>query len=658
VAANREFIELNASAPLRPAALAFDESGTPISSEYGDVYHSAASGPGQARHVFLQGNDLPGRWAQANIFSIVETGFGLGLNFLATWQAWRQGPQRGARLHFVSIERHPFSAEHLAVLHARHAEFTPLSASLRAAWPALVPGLHRLHFDDGQVTLTLAFADIATALPELCVSADAFYLDGFAPERNPDMWSAQNMKSLARLAKPGATLATWTIARPVRDALAAAGFVVDRRAGYGGKRDMLVARFAPRWPMFARHVVPATYPDKRAIVVGAGLAGAAVASRLGARGWSIDLVERAHTPAAAASGLRAGIFQPHVSRDDCLLSRLTRAGYLYAQARWQADLGPNATPPWQRCGVLQLADGAANEARVAETARLFSYPQDYAQYLTSDAASALAGRAVAVGGWWFAHAGWVRPATVVQLQLTATAPCVTLHPDCEITALERVGARWQARDASGAAIAQASVVVLANAGDAARLVDLGVDSLRSVRGQQSYLPAPPFAAPRIVVGGDGYVLPEHDGIAVCGATYDLDNSNTRPDSASHALNVERVERMLPGSTAQVDRARLDGGVGIRCVATDRMPMFGAMVDVVASRAQAPSLIGAHLADLPRLTGMFGAFAFASRGLTWTLLAAELLASQIDGEPLPVERALVDAIDPGRFILRRLRRGKL
>ena len=647
---------MNELAPLRPAVLAFDESGTPMSPEYGDVYHSAASGPGQALHVFLRGNDLPARWANAKIFSIVETGFGLGLNFLATWHAWRHDPQRCERLHFVSIERHPFTTDHLAVLHPRFAEYASLSTILRAAWPALVPGMHRLHFDDGRVTLTLVFADIANALEQLLVGADAFYLDGFTPERNPDMWSAQNMKALARLAQPGATLATWSVARPVRDALAAAGFDVDKRAGFGGKRDMLVGHFAPRWPMYPQRVAPPKYPDKRAIVVGAGLAGTAVASRLAARGWSVDLVERAH--AAAASSLRAGVFQPHVSRDDCLLSRFTRAGYLYAQAQWPASFDPAAAAPWPRSGVLQLADGADNEARVAGTAALLGYPTDYAQFATRDAASALAGCNVAIGGWWFPRAGWVPPATIVKLQIAAAGPRVTLRLEHEISALEHVGGQWRVRGAASAIVAQAPVVVLANAGDAARIADLGVDSLRSVRGQQSYLPAPPFAAPRVVIGGDGYVLPEHEGIAVCGATYDLDRMDTVQDAASHALNVSRVERMLPGSTAQVDPAHLDGGVGIRCVATDRMPMLGAMVDVAAARAQAAALTGAHLADLPRRAGLYGAFAFASRGLTWTLLAAELLASQIDGEPLPVERALVAAIDPGRFILHRLRRRKL
>ncbi len=646
------------TAILRPAAMAFDESGTPISLDYGDVYHSTASGPGQARHVFVRGNELPARWANADCFSIVETGFGLGLNFLATWDTWRQDAQRCERLHFVSIERHPFAVGDLAVLHARTAEFAAPSAGLRAAWPALVPGMHRLHFDDGRVTLTLVFADVTEALRQLRLRADAFYLDGFAPERNPDMWSVPTMKALARLAKPNATMATWSVARPVRDALAAAGFVVDKRPGFGGKRDMLIGRFAPRWSTSAPRTSQPSTTERRAIVVGAGLAGAAIASRLAARGWSIDLIERAHAAATAASGLRAGVFQPHISRDDCLLSRLTRSGFLYAQAQWPASFDPDAPAPWRRCGVLQLADGSANEARVADTAALLGYPQDYAQYVTRDAASTIAGRAVALGGWWFPHAGWVPPGAIVQCQLAAAGAHVTLHLAREITALERADEYWRVRDASGATVAEAPVVVLANASDAARLVDLGVPSLRNVRGQQSFLPAPPFSAPRVVIGGDGYVLPEHGGIAVCGATYDLDQTNTNVDAASHALNLSRVEHMLPGSTAQIERSRLDGGAGVRCIATDRMPMLGAMVDVAVARASAAALTGAHCKDLPRHGGLYGAFAFASRGLAWTLLAAELLASQIHGEPLPVERALVDAVDPGRFVLHRLRRGTL
>ena len=648
----------NLMAPICPAVLAFDPSGTPVSPAYRDVYHSTTSGPGQARHVFLHGNDLPARWADANVFTIVETGFGLGLNFLATWHAWREDPLRCERLHFVSIERHPFTVGDLATLHAGLGAYAAQSADLRAVWPTLVPGLHRMHFDAGRVTLTLALADVAAALRQLQLDADAYYLDGFAPERNPAMWSAPSMKALARLAKPGATLATWSVARSVRDALAAAGFSVAVRPGFGAKRDMLVGHFAPRWlPRPGRGASPHC-PQRRAIVIGAGLAGAALASRLTARGWDVDVIDQGRTPAAAASGLRAGVFQPHVSRDDCLLSRLTRAGFLYAQAQWPALFDRDAAEPWRRCGVLQLADGADNEARVAGTAALLAYPRDYAEHVPRDAASTLAGRCVAIGGWWFPRAGWVAPGAIVTRQLATAGARSALHLEREVTALERVGECWRVRGADGAIVAEAPVVVLANANDAARLVDLGAPSLRSIRGQQSYLPVPPFAPPRVVVAGDGYVLPECEGIAVCGATYDLDNMQATPDTASHALNVARVEHMLPGSTDRIERARLGGTVGFRCVATDRMPMLGALADVAAARAHAAALTGAHLTDLPRLAGLYGAFAFASRGLTWTLLAAEMLASQLHGEPSPLERALVAAVDPGRFTLHRLRRGGL
>lgn len=654
---------MRAGRPVRrivPATLAFDASGNPFSAQFSDIYHSADSAAGQARHVFLRGNDLPARWAGARVFAIVETGFGIGLNFLTTWQAWRDDPRRCARLHFVSIERWPFAQADLTTLHALYPEFAALSSQLLAAWPPLVPGMHRLHFDDEKVTLTLVFDEAIEAARGLSVAADAFYLDGFAPDRNPAMWSAPLLKTLARLAVPGATVATYSAAGAVRDALVAAGFVVEKRSGFGRKRDMLAGRYAPRWPV--RRRVPPSWPERHAIVVGAGVSGAALASRLAVRGWRIDLVESGSAPSGAASGLRAGVFQPHVSRDDNLLSRFTRAGFLYALRAWAGALDAAATPPWQPCGVLQLADGVENETRVADTAVALAHPVDYALHVTRAEAAALAGRATAIGGWWFPMAGFVCPAAIVAVQLAHAArqagPAPTVHLDRHVARLQRDGDRWSARDAAGAAIAAAPVVVLANACDAARLVDLGGDPLRRIRGQQTYLSAPPFAAPRVVVGGDGYVLPAVDGVAVTGATYDLDSADPGPSAASHAVNLARAEHMLPGSTASVDAATLEGGVGFRCVATDRLPMVGAIVDIGRARADQMALAGAHLADLPRIRGLYGAFAFASRGLSWSALAAEALASELDAEPAPLSHALLDAIDPGRFVVKALRRGAL
>lgn len=258
--------------PIVPAQIVLNSGCTPYSPAYDDVYHTVSGGLGQAQHVFLAGNGLPARWAGRERFAVMETGFGLGLNFLATWDAWRNDPQRSGRLHFVSVEKHPFTAEDLARLHAAWPELAPLADELRRHWPALVPGIHRLHLDGGRVVLTLIFGDALDVLPQLSAAADTFFLDGFSPTNNPDLWSPAVFAQLARLAAPGATLATWSVNGKVRRGLEDAGFVLDRRPGFGGKREMLAGHRtnAP---------VPAATQHRTALVIGAGVAGTSVAER-------------------------------------------------------------------------------------------------------------------------------------------------------------------------------------------------------------------------------------------------------------------------------------------------------------------------------------------------------------------------------------------
>ncbi|MGB0129013.1 MAG: tRNA (5-methylaminomethyl-2-thiouridine)(34)-methyltransferase MnmD [Rhodocyclaceae bacterium] len=224
---------------LTPARLVIREDGTPFSAEFGDVYHSIDGGPGQAEFVFLAGNGLPERWRHRHSFTVLETGFGTGLNFLATWKAWLTDSARCFHLRFVSIEKHPFGADDLGTLHQRWPELALYSEQLCAAWPLPETGLHTLQFDQGRVTLDLHFGDAADVLPRLKKQADAFYLDGFAPGKNPEMWSPAIFQALAAAATPGATLATWTVAATVRKGLAEAGFSLWKSAGYGRKREML-----------------------------------------------------------------------------------------------------------------------------------------------------------------------------------------------------------------------------------------------------------------------------------------------------------------------------------------------------------------------------------------------------------------------------------
>jgi tRNA 5-methylaminomethyl-2-thiouridine biosynthesis bifunctional protein len=638
--------------PLVPAALAYTAEGTPWSAAYGDVYHSRGGGPAQARHVFLGGTGLPARWRERDRFVVLETGFGLGLNFLATWQAWRDDPARCARLHYVSIEKHPFARADLEDLHRRYAEFDGLAAQLHAQWPLLVPGVHRLSFEDEHVVLTLAFADATQALAQLHCAASAIYLDGFAPVKNAAMWAPAVMKALARLSAPDAQAATWSAAREVRDGLRAAGFEVGTQPGLAPKREMTIARRSLRHAAAPQPATPAT---RRALVVGAGIAGAAVAERLAVRGWQVVLAERGDAVADATSGNHAGSFHPVVTSDDSLLARLTRAGTLYALRHWCTLEAAGQGLRWDRCGVLQLARDAREASAQRSALDTLRFPPAYVCEATREEASAHAGIPLGAGGLWFAHSGWVQPRTLVAALLARCANALDLRLGVEVAALEHDGADWLARDPAGRVIDAAPVVVLANGIDATGLARVPALQLRRVRGQVSHVPVERFGSepPRVVVLRGGALLPAIDGLCVVGASYDFDDADPAPRVDAHAGNLERLERIAPGTAAGIDPATLAGRVGFRAVTPDRLPVVGALPQVHADPA---TRAAPRLGLLARQPGLFGAFGYGSRGLVWSSLAAELLASRIEGEPLPLEAALVDALDPARFLVRAIGRG--
>ena len=573
-------------AALIPARLSFlDE--TPYSEAFGDVYHSAAGGPAQAEHVFLRGNDLPRRWAQRERFVILETGFGFGLNFLVTLNAWRRNP--GQRLHYVAVEKHPFSLQDLRTLHERYPGLSEEAAALHSVWPMLVSGAHRAEL--GNAVLTLHLNDIKV-LRELRLAADAIYLDGFSPAKNPEMWTSQLMRNVSRLAAPGATAATWSVAAQVRASLERAGFAVEKRPGFGHKKEMLVARSTRPGDRFARN-------ERSALVVGAGLAGAAVCERLCARGWEVELVERHEGPAQEASGNPAGAFHPVVTPDDSVFARLTRAGYLAALSRWKDLPGVR----WDQCGLLQLARDereAASQLRSVE-----GLPSEYAQAVSREEAAAHAGVPVAAGGVWFPQAGWIDPPSLVRAQLEACGTKLKRRFGTELKQLP--GDR---------------VVVLANSFEAPRLHPVPHLRLRRVRGQLTYVPAAELEAPRAVVLRGGMVLPPLDGTCIVGASFDIDDADPAPRADSDAGNLERLEKMIP---LAVKPKALGGRVAFRSVTPDRLPVVGALSENV-----------------------YGAFAYGSRGLVWAALAGELIASELEGEPPPLEGKLVDALSPLRF----------
>lgn len=629
---------------ISPARLGFDAHGTPLSREYQDIYFSADGGPGQARHVFLHGNGLPERWRGHERFVILENGFGSGLNFLATWAAWRSDPARPARLHYLAVEKHPLAPGDLARLHRHWSEFDLIASALREAWPLPVPGFQRIAFAGGRVMLTLLLGDAEAVLRQTRARVDAFYLDGFDPRRNPDMWSASVFRQCARLAAPGATLATWCVAGAVRAALQEAGFDTSRQAGFGRKREMLAGHLA-----LPSTRAPAPAPrDRRAIVLGAGLAGCAAAERLASRGWTVQVLDQHAAPASAASGNLAGIVRPMLSRDDNIASRLSRASFLYALRAWR-QLDQLGLPP--RCGldgVLQLARDAAHEALQRDLLAARQYPDEYACFLERDAASHRLGATTRHGGWWFAGGGWASPAAICRAWLAAAGLSTVFRGGVRVAAMHAGDAGWRLLDPAGAVLAEAPLVVLATGADAERLAQTAHLPLDRTRGQVSHLPAGTLPALKHALCREGYLTPALQGLHCLGASY-AHEGDADLNVAEHAENLRRLAGMLP-DTATFDPHTLQGRVAFRATTPDRLPLVGAIPDPLST-----PIAGMRIDDLPRLPGMHGLLGLGSRGLVWAALAAEHLASSIEQEPAPLENDLASAIDPARFALRAARR---
>ena len=596
-----------------PAALEFRD-GVPYSAAYGDIYHSADGGAGQARHVFLQGCGLPEGWARRAHYVMLETGFGTGLNFLTTWAAWRDDPARPARLHFLSVEKHPFRADDLARLHAQWPQFADLSRELLANWPMLTPGFHRIPLDGGRVQLTLMLGDAADCLPQVEAKVEAFYLDGFSPDVNADLWQRALFDELARLAQPGATAATYTVAAPVRQGLAQAGFACEKRAGYGRKRHCLSARFAGE-----------ATPGERAkpqhvAVIGAGVAGAATAHALAERGIEVTVLERAGAVAQGASGNPVGVFRPLVSRDDNRASRLTRAAFLHDLRAWAALSGVE----WARCGVLHLAKDAAAAAKQRQALDDVAPPPAFARWVELDEARELANWPVEAPGVFYQEAGWVVPASLCRAWLDH--PGIRLRTGCAVDRLNTVSTGWQLLDEAGEILAEADAVVLANARDAAKLAPDQPWPMHTVRGQITQLPVGSLPDIGRVIAREGYVA-QGPGRPLVGATYEHDDVDTTPRAASDASNLARLEAILPGAAARFSADEVEGRASLRATLPDRLPLVGA--------------VDGH-------PGLWVAAGYASRGVVWAGLLGEALADRMTGRPLPLEADLMQAIAPGRF----------
>jgi tRNA 5-methylaminomethyl-2-thiouridine biosynthesis bifunctional protein len=648
--------------------------GQPFSNRYGDVYFSTDSGLEETRHVFLQGNRLAERFSALNAgesICIGEMGFGTGLNFLCAWQLFEQVAPLGASLDFFSVEKFPLNDDELRAALALWPELGAQVEVLLARWHRRVPGWNRWSFAGGRVRLTLVMADVEEALPQLPAgSVDAWFLDGFSPAKNPEMWNEAVLAHIARASSNGATLATYTSAGWVRRGLQQAGFAVARTPGFGRKREMVRGSFdslshrgiasglagvvgqpgrmaitndlaACCLSQMARsftsssiraevgkHSMQAATRNKTprtAIVIGGGIAGCAASHALAQRGIKVTLIERAPQLASAASGNPRGILHARFGAGDNPLHRFVLAAYGHALALFDEAVPVDGVTRAE-CGLLQLACNDVETKRISRLAE-HEWPVHLMQFVDAAQASKLAGVEMTLGGLWFPSGGWVIPPKVCEA--LASDIRITQRLGHEVEDLEANVAGWHVsgHDSQGKAwSAEAEVVLVCCAHAAKKLAPFAHFPLTPVRGQITILPETAAShALQSVVCGDGYCAPAVEGVHVSGATHAFEDESTGVRATDHSENLANLAAYAPRlhqALGEVNVGSLIGRASVRCSAPGSMPLVGEVQQ-----------------------GLYCSLAHGTRGLLSAGLAGEVLAAQMCGQLPPLPAFILDALAP-------------
>jgi tRNA 5-methylaminomethyl-2-thiouridine biosynthesis bifunctional protein len=593
--------------PPAPAPTIVWDGGVLYSTQFSDLYRSRSGGLAEARAVFLAGCGLPEAWAGADDFVVGELGFGTGLNIAALLDLWRRTRPAGAHLRIFSVEAFPLPADDARRALAAWPEIGDPAAALLARWPRRANGFHRIELDAFGAVLDVAVMDVEDALGAWTGLADAWFLDGFAPSRNPAMWTDRVLGAVAHRSREGARLATFTVSGAVRRGLEAHGFTVARRPGFGAKRQRLEARLAP--PAAPRRRRPAA----RAAIVGAGIAGAALARALRALGVD-PLVIEAGEAGAGASGNPAALVMPRLD------AGAGPIGALYAQALARsADTLAETPGAIIARGVRQLEVGPKDASRFDRIATSPLFEPGAVERLSAAVLSAALGEPVAVGGLFLRDACVIEPAVVLDGWLADVE-----RVQASVCAIERAGAGWRLCDADGSEIAAAELVFVANSLEAAALIP-GMP-LAPLRGQVSF--AAIHAPPPMI--GASYAIPTREGVLV-GATHDRGDASLEVRAQDHLRNLERLATSAPALARRLGAATLSGRASVRAVTPDFMPLAG------------------------EAEGLFILAGLGSRGFCTAPLLAEHVVSLALGEPSPLPAALTALVRPDRFIMRRERR---
>lgn len=665
------------------AEIHFNENGTPFAKQFDDLYFSDTLGLEETQHVFLQHNQLPARWYdwQGTHFTIAETGFGTGLNFLVTLARFANLRAEGTigpfNLHFISIEKFPIKKTDLVLALSRYPSLAEYCQSLIRQYPPNVAGCHRLTFLNGSVTLDLWLGDVHDVLPQISATpeglVDSWYLDGFAPSKNPEMWTSALFTQMARLAKKDCRYATFTAAGLVKRGLAAAGFSVEKAPGHGQKRHNLCGKLQEKtalaWPKpyYAR---PAFQPAKqlnylldkpRIAIIGGGLAAANCAYALSKRGLQADVYCQDTALAQGASGNHQGALYPPLTTVVNSGSHIHAQAFLYAKRFYTELAQQNAQFAHQWCGVIQIAFNDKAHERYKKLIEQGNWSTDLVSWLTPAQATELSGLPMPYAALYFPDGGWINPPDLVNgLFQQAGTRIITNN---KLLSLERHDACWRLTFNSRLNV-EADIVILATGSDFADVSQLAPLPLRGVRGQVEYIhSSEELAGLNTVICHKGYLTPAHQGLHTLGSSYKKADFSTEYRMVEQTENLALQQKSLSRCNWVAELSlQQNGRAAIRCSTADHLPMVGALPDVSAQTQDLWDLYKAlpagHYPLAKDHANLYLLNGLGSRGLTTAPLMSEVLASQICHEPMPLSSSLLDALNPNRFLIRGLIRREI